>query len=247
MLQRCFRIFLIILLGYTAWAFTASAEENLVVFRENLKKAVPGDYLVTAQNKSYTFLHIYSKGNDVLTLEEITVPARKAPHKNYSWKKWAEDGAPFHTSWNMYDIQLSTGEVLRAFSLTKNTWYEVPQSDHFFSTLLNLRFVRIPSNERKRVGLPSLEIYDRRPFWQPKVIVDGKSIEGVNFGAWRAHWPKDNSDLSGKTIEVFVPEDNQQYPAYFPYWLQINGMVGSAKIRIVDSGRNFVSPITFER
>ena len=43
-------------------------------------------------------------------------------------------------------------------------------------------------------------------------------------------------------IEVYVPHESNKYPAYFPYWLQISGMVGKAKVRIVDSGSQLASP-----
>ncbi len=83
---------------------------------------------------------------------------------------------------------------------------------------------------------------DMRPVWQPRLIIEGKPDDGVAFDAWRADWPRDGSDLSNKTIEIYLPKDNQSYPSYFPYWLQINGTAGKAKIRIIDSGSNLQSP-----
>jgi hypothetical protein len=73
--------------------------------------------------------------------------------------------------------------------------------------------------------------------------VDGNNIPAVPFEAWQTHWPKDGTDLSGKSIEVYVPQENDKYPSYFPYWLQISGMVGNAKVRIVDSGSYMNSPM----
>lgn len=211
--------------------------------RDNLKKAKPGDYIVTAQNKTYTLLHIQDKEDDLLTMEEITVPSSKISKNNQNWKNWVACYAPGHTSWVKYVIQLSTGEMKEYFSYSKNAWYQIPKADNFLSTLLNLHFVQIPLNARKKVGpIPSGGGPDFRTVWQPQMVVDGREIQGVFFDAWKTHWPKDGSEMSGRTIEVFVPAENERYPAYFPYWLQISGMVGKAKIRIIDSGTGLITP-----
>jgi hypothetical protein len=47
---------------------------------------------------------------------------------------------------------------------------------------------------------------------------------------------------SGKSIEVYVPHENNKYPSYFPYWLQISGLISNAKVRIIDSGTGMISP-----
>ena len=44
-----------------------------------------------------------------------------------------------------------------------------------------------------------------RPLWQPRMVIDGKPIQGVLFDAWKTDWPRDGSDLSNKTIEVYLP------------------------------------------
>ena len=54
----------------------------------------------------------------------------------------------------------------------------------------------------------------------------------------------------GPAMEAIFPtkqlksicQKNQNYPSYFPYWLQVNGVAGKAKIRIIDSGSNLKSP-----
>lgn len=211
--------------------------------KENLRRAKKGDYIVTAQNKTYTLLHIYDKQEESLIIEEITVPVSKIKLKNFSWKQWTSLGAPSHTSWVMYSINLANGQMKEYFSFTKNSWFDIAKADNFLSTLLNLRLTPIPLKERKKVGPPPTDSsHDWRSIWQPKMVVDGKLIEGVAFDAWKTQWPKDGSELSGRTIEVFVPQENDKYPSYFPYWLQISGMIGKAKIRIIDSGSNLASP-----
>ena len=109
------------------------------------------------------------------------------------------------------------------------------------SKLLNLKFTLIPENARKRVGPRASSGRESRPLWQPRMIVDGQPINGVLFDAWRTRWPADGSELSGKMIEVYLPKDTERYPAYFPYWLQINGAIGKAKVRIINSGNKLQS------
>lgn len=221
----------------------AIAADNELLLRDNLKRARAGDYLVSTQNKNYTVLLVRGSDGDQLYIEEITMPSSRLPKSSFSWRKWVEDGAPGHTCWLMYSIHLPTGIMQQTYSYTRNEWVTVPQSQNFFSTLLNLRLKRIDDIDRKRVGpAPSSDSRDRRRLWQPDLIVDGNSVKGVTFDAWHTTWPKDGTDLSGKGIDVYVPQDSSKYPAYFPYWLQISGIVANAKVRIVDSGSGLRSP-----
>lgn len=207
-----------------------------------MKKAKKGDFIVTAQSKNYTLLHIYDKGETDLVIEEITVPQAKLCLPNGSWKAWVTGGGPNYTSWVMFDVDLPTGQIKKFYTFSKNGWTEAPQGDNFLSTLLNLRLEKIPLSERKRVGPPPNDGPDLRSTWKPKVTFEGKTYGDVPFDAWETRWPKDNSELSGRLIEIYTPEASTHYPAYFPYWLQISGMIGKAKVRMIDSGTGLVSP-----
>lgn len=227
-----------------------SAEGNVLFLRNNLRKAQPGDFIVTAQGKNYSLLHIQSKDSNQLTFEEVSIPAAKVPKQNFSWKTWASQGAAGNTSRVLYTVDLTNGQLKNYFSFMRGGWYEMTPQNNFFPTLLNLRFNYIPETQRRRVGfclLPS----ESRSLWQPKMIVDGKEIQGPNFDVWKAQWPKDGSELSGKSIEIYLPEEGLNYPSYFPYWLQITGLTGGAKIRIVDSGTGLTTspslPYTFKK
>lgn len=212
-------------------------ETNEMMLRDNLSKAKPGDFLVTAQNKNYTMMIIKSREGELLNVEEITMPMSRVPNEGFSWRNWVQQGAPGNTCWLMYTIHLPTGAMQQIFSFTRNEWVTIPQSQNFMSTLLNLNLKKIAYHERKKVGPPpASDQPDRRAYWQPKLVVDGKTVNGVIFDGWRTKWPKDGSELSGKIIEVYVPKENDKYPSYFPYWLQVSGVVGNAKVRIIDSG-----------
>lgn len=216
-----------------------NAEE--LYLRNNFQRAQTGDFIVVAASKTQTVMHISKKENQILSIEEIAVPQSRRP-LNMNWKEWVRQGAPGHSSWVTFDIDLKSGQMTRYYSYTKKNWYEIPEADNFLTKLLNLKFVKIHDQARKRIGPKARSGRDNRPTWQPIMKVDGQIIKGVAFDAWRTRWPRDGTDLSGKTIEVFLPADSLSYPAYFPYWLQINGAIGKAKIRIIDSGSGLQSP-----
>jgi hypothetical protein len=238
-------IFRIILFFTVLNLFAAGIIESApaLYLKDNLKRAQKDDYIITAQNKNYTLFHIYDKKDDTMTIEEITVPLSRFPRSIKSWKQWISLKAPGNTSWVMYTLNLKTAQMLEFYSLSKNAWFEPNKTDNFLTTLLNLHLDEVALKDRKKVGFPTLPgMTDRRPLWQPRMIVDGTEVLGVSFTAWTTHWPNDGTDLAGKTIEVYVPEQNDKYPSYFPYWLQISGMIGKAKVRIIDSGSKMSSP-----
>ncbi|MEM1283724.1 MAG: hypothetical protein AAGG81_09260 [Chlamydiota bacterium] len=230
----------LLLLTFPAISFA----EARSILRDNIVKAKPGDYIVTNQSKMFTVLYIRNTTDNGLILEEISAPLNRIPKNRYTWKQWIENEAPGHTSWVVYWLNTNNGDIERAFSFTKNCWFKIKDSDNFLTTLINIRFQKIPLSKRKRVGPKSGSPpnQDWRNVWQPRMIVDGETIPGVQFDAWVAKWPSDGSELSGKTIEVFTPEDSERYPSYFPYWLQVSGMIGKARVRIMDSGAGLKSP-----
>lgn len=233
---------LFLLFFLIAAPFFAAAQETIVL-RDNLKKAVVGDFIVVAQDKSYALLHINSRLQNKIVVEEIAITAERFAKLKMGWKRWVESGAPGSSNWVMYIIDLNSGNISDYYSVMRKNWCAVSQSDIFLSKLLTLRFLPVDTAERKRVGPPppSDTPFDRRPLWQPKMIFEGEEIAGVKFDLWRTVWPKDNSQLSGKQIEVFIPQENGRFPSYFPYWLQISGFIGKAKLRIIDGGRNLSS------
>lgn len=221
--------------------FASAGFADTIYLRDNLKNARPGDFIVAIQNKSYTLLHIYNRNANFLVIEEVTIPAARINLKTTSWREWIFKGAPGNTSWIVYNIDLDRAKPQKYYSLTKNSWFEMPERENFLATLLNLRLEKLSAKERKKIGVPVIPSAETKHLWNPKLIVDGNEIVGAVFDAWRTRWPEDGSDIAGKTIEVYTPQ-NPLYPSYFPYWLQISGAVGCAKVRIIDSGNGLLSP-----
>lgn len=220
---------------------TLSASE--ITLLDTIKHARSGDFIVTYQNKTYTLLCVTEVASAKIAMEEISIPsARIKLQEGFSWRQWAKQSAPLHASWLRFAILFPSGSIVDSFSLTDRGWQKVSLSDSFLPTLLNLRFEFLPEIARRRTGNPALKQKDR-PVWNPPMIVDGKPMTGVLFDVWRAHWPKDGGILSNKTIDVYLPKDNDRFPIHFPYWLQVQGgVIGNTQIRIIDSGRGLVLP-----
>lgn len=235
--------FIICLLSLAFLCFNQTPQypvQNLLVLRDNLQQAKAGDYIVVARNKNYTLLLIADHQSNRLVFEEITVPLNQLPQCAHSWKNWVENNAPGNTCWVRYDIDLRSGQMTGLYSYTTGNWYDTTTADNWLTTLLNLQFYRVPDRERKKTGAHATA--SNPAFWQPKMVFEGQVVEGTTFNAWKTRWPKDNTDLSNKVIEIYLPQDTYRFPAYFPYWLQISGLIGKAKVRVVDSGSNLASP-----
>lgn len=211
--------------------------------KSNLQQAEIGDYIVIAQGKTLTLFHIFAKSGKKLTVEEVTIAEPIACKYVKSWKDWITSNAPHNTSWVLYQIDLDQGTLENYYSFTKQGYFIVPQAENFLQTLLHLKLEPIPDANRRKAGMkPKASPVDNRPLWQPKMVVEGRVIDDVAFNAYETEWPKDGSPISGKAIEIYIPKEHGTYPAYFPYWLQVKGVFGPARVRIIDSGKNMISP-----
>lgn len=200
--------------------------------KENFKISKPGDYVIAQFGKTNTLLRVVNNNQETLRLEEVTAPS--SVHFD-NWEDWLKTGAEGHTSWVTFEINLKTGELRDFYSFTRSCYLQIPASENFLSTLLSLNFEKIPKDKMKMAGT--------RKIWQPQLYFNGNPISGVFFEAWKTKWPQDDSDLSGKNILVYLPEEGSSYPSYFPYWLEISGALTKAKVRIIDTGHNLKSPI----
>jgi len=213
------------------------AANDPFTLKDNLGKAKIGDYIVAAQNKTYTLMRINEKGPDSITIEEISIPQVRVG-KGMIWRSWINQGFPGNTNRVISNVQLSSGRMQNSYSVTQNAWLDLSQGNQILSNLLNLPLYILPPEARKRCGpSPGLGHPDRRPFWQPRMVVEGQVIPQINFFAYRTRWPQDGGPMSSRMIDLYIPEDSERYPAYFPYWIEVHGVSGSkASVRVIDSG-----------
>lgn len=228
---------------YFVWicCFSFFLNSQELYLRENLNKAVPGDYLVASICKNLTLFHVIQKEENGLKIEEISLPENRRPS---DWQVWLDQKAPYYNQWVIYTIDLNNGKIKDYYSVSKQQQMDFSEADNFLSKLLNIKLTKMAPEERRKLGPPPTSGPDLRPLWQPPFFSNGKIVKKIEFDAWKTRWPKDQTDLSGKLIEVYLPKDSTLYPAYFPYWLKIYGNVGAARVRIIDSGTGLKFPLT---
>jgi hypothetical protein len=214
-----------------------------LLLRDNLDQAEAGDYLVLAQGKCYTLFHIFDRSNGQLTIEEVTIPANLASSFAGNWRGWLESGAPHNSSWTLFQIDLSSGQMHHFFSFTRNGWFTIPQEENFLQTLLQLPFQPVTLENKRRIGpKPHEGAPDIRPFWTPKMVINGQTVHNQLCESFISRWPSDGSKLAGKTISIFLLNESAEFPSYFPFWMQLKGGIGRAHVRVVDGGKGAHSP-----
>ncbi len=212
--------------------------ESQPILQEILLEARIGSYAVLQQGQTYTFLYVKNiSSSEGIWLEEIHIPVSLFSRLSLSWRDWLLRGAPQHSGWNLLPISVQNLSCDRFYSFTQQAWIALPSNSNFLTTLLQLSFYEIPEPERKKIGpLPIRGKPDTRSLWAPVICWEGKKVQGVPFRAYVARWPQDQSDLAGRRIEIYLPEANSPYLTFFPYWMEVEGRLGQAKLRLVESG-----------
>ncbi len=204
-----------------------------------IEDAKPGDFIVYGYKESLVLVRVREYKAPHLVFEEINAPKQA---NSTDWQAWISKNAPGHTSWTISRIDLETHKVDSIFSVDEKMFTDSNPAFQFLPTLLTLKLEPIDRAARKRIGIePQSGEPDVRRLWQPKIIYEGKEISPP-VSAYTTKWPADDSELSGKTIDIYLVQN----PAltYLPYWIEVSGGVQKAKISALDSGRNLTSPIT---
>lgn len=206
--------------------FFAQAGFSQTTMREKLRDAKPGSYVVFESQKTRTLVHIHSKNHSTIILEEIVTPQLCS-----DWKRWVAQGAENHQSWIQYEFDLNSGDLLECYSFTRRCWMRLP--DHLLTTLINLPLESVFDKERKRIGAtPPHHAIDIRRIWNPP-----RTYADQEFNVLKSSWPKDDSELSGKKIELYF--DTNGFP--LPHWIEIHGKI-DAKIRTIAYGEDLQTP-----
>src|SRR5690349_7103576 len=79
---------------------------------QKFNQAKQGDYIVTAQQGHYTLLFIRTMTDELLGLEEVSIPERLIDTKKIHWQEWVDQKAPGHTSWMLYTFDRKKGVLL---------------------------------------------------------------------------------------------------------------------------------------
>lgn len=212
-----------------------------ITFKERITKAKNGDYFVIEANKMITLIAVRASNPHTLLIEEISAPSQNFP-KQFEpgfWTEWVKKRAPGHTSWAMIEIDLHTSQILECYSFSKGAWLQLSPIESLFSTLLQLSLEPISLDKRRKIGPPPLNgEADMRQLWEPNLIFEGKK-KTTTVEAFETEWPSDGSELAGKSLSLYFGKEGQ-YP--FPLWIQVEAAGGTAQVRTIDMGRNFLSP-----
>ena len=189
-----------------------------------------GDYIVYAYKEQLSLLIIAKNTEHTLTVEELSLPKGKEVH----WQEWISKNAPGHTSWTCTKIDLVAKKILSIFDVDSGR--ELPHNSQIqlLPTLFKLTLEPIKPEERKYIGpQPQPGEVDVRKPWFPKVFFNGKE-EHLAIESFRAYWPKDGSELSGKPFDLYFAKEGVL--SYLPYWIEMYGPISKVKIMAIDSG-----------
>jgi len=191
------------------------------------------DYIVYAHKSSFTLLTVRAVADQTITLEEITGALAQMPS---NWQKWLDEQAPFHTSWTTYVIDKKTFAVIDTEAKADDELREAPP---ILTKLLSLELTPIAASDRKKIGPQPLpgEV-DLRKIWSPKIIFNNKEVQ-THVSGYTLVWPKDDSELSGRMLVVYVP-DSIALP-YLPYWIEVLSGPLKFKVFAIDSGKKLKS------
>lgn len=227
-MMKFFRLFTLSFLLY----ITSS---HAVSLKERFENAKVGSYIATEIQSVVSLLRIHGIEDGRLYLEEINVPSNSVQLKKINWNEWIERKAPGCSSWLLYEIDMTHGKITDCYSFDQKNYIHLGNQQSFLTTLMFLKLNEISDMDRKKIGPKPQDLSsDTRKVWNPPKIVHGKKIKGIQFDAMRTSWPKDGSDLSLKTIDLYFDPTEKDFP--FPYWIEVGDTQNVFKIRVIDSG-----------
>ncbi|MDN3509105.1 MAG: hypothetical protein P0S93_03705 [Candidatus Neptunochlamydia sp.] len=216
--------------------------QNLFAFtlQEKFDQGEPGSYIVTEQNELVSLLHLHSKKDHRCLFEEVSIPSYQS--KKIDWADWIKKGAPGHTSWILYEVDIEKKCVTECYSLTRKAWIPTDEMDAFLIPLISLKLHFLSEEDRLQKGATARPgTVSSRP-WDPPQVRHGKKVKDPQYDVYTAKWPHDSSNLSGKQIVLYFDKNEEQFP--FPYWIQARNGALKFKMRAVDSGTGLSSPCT---
>ena len=209
-------------------------------FKDKLLEGSGNDYIIYDQKKTYTAYVIRDITDAQLIIEEISIPSHLKSKKE-EWKEWLEKGAPGNTSSLMYSIDLKDHTLLEGYSFTKGCYITSQREKPLIAQMLSLELQMIPEQNRRRMGAkPSQATLADRSLWNPPLFIEGKKESYAaaanktisnEIVAYESVWKKDDTELSGKRIELYFHQKNP-----FPHWIEVSDGGLGKKMRALDCG-----------
>ena len=211
---------------------------SALTLKDKFLEAEEGTYIITEQNHLISLLHLHTKEENRLLFEEISIPEHLA--KKVAWDEWVTQGAPGHTSWILYEVDLNKECVTECYSRNRKAWVPTSEMEAFLIPLMTLKLSYLSEEKRMQTGpTPKPGTVQNRP-WGPPQVIQGKKIKRAEYDVYTSKWPIDQTELSGKPIVLYFDKKRKDFP--FPYWIQVRDGAIKFKIRALDSGKGLVSP-----
>ncbi len=225
--MKLFFIFFLILMT----SYGSSLKEHWLSNEKNLQ----GAFIVTKSSQNISVLRIHSINLPYVILEEVSAPYETTHTLFPSYKQWLEGGCLHHTSWVMYQLDLSKNKIIGCYSIAQKAFLSSGHESSLITNLLGLNLDQIVDSERKKIGVkPQDAEIDSRKIWNPPIVVDGIKKKSSKCTAMRSYWPSDSSELAGRCIELYFDSEAPSFP--FPYWIEIGDGYNCMKLPVIDSG-----------
>jgi len=206
--------------------------------KDRLANSLEGDYLVAKHGKTITLIRIAKNANDKVLLEEISAPISLVKEKD--WPTWVSEHAPGHTSWIMYEIDLISSNILESYSFSRGAWLKPNNEENLLISLSKLTLKKVPLERQKKIGPPPLDgETDHRRSWTPPMIIHHEKVEKPEFDILQTKWPDDQTELSGKEIQLYFDKKKE---FFFPFWIEVLTDHIALTLKVIDAGHNLSSP-----
>ncbi len=219
------------------------AQAEALTIKSKFTHAEKGDFIVCEGRGSLSLIFVKSCDPKTIIIEEISFPKSSKPKKlgSSSWQEWLNQGAPGHTSWVAIEVDLTDTGIMECFSYSRDAWIALTSGDSFLIHLFDLTLHKVPDYELSKIGPPPEKGPDNRKTWNPPLIIEGKRQSNRAFDVFRIEWPKDDSPLSNKQVEVYFNQKDKLFP--FPYLFRIRDTNHlSLAFHALDSGKGLISP-----
>lgn len=177
------------------------------------QNALEGDCLILKQGQTIYALKISKNPTSFFIAKANDSLLKRTPYS--SWIDWLENGAE------------------GALETTKSNLDTIDTQFPEFYLVLTLPWDVVEHGSRRKVGPEPLsgEI-DFRPEWNPKIVVNGATVDKCTSTAYNTYWPNDGSEASGKRLVAYFPISDKTVD-WFPYWIEFPGLKGA--LFVIDS------------
>ena len=228
------------LLRFILLCLIFSSPLSALSIQNKIEQGAIGDYILYRQSQLVTLLRINQLNDESIIFEEISLPFSEwKKYRNIPLEKWVSNGATGHSSWTLFELEKESGEILECFSFVRQAWLKLEKDNLLLSNLFTKPLYKLKNEDRRKVGPRRPGATDTRKVWNPPITLNGKELTSP-LEVYKIHWPKDDSPLSKKDIEMYFSKEMGTFPA----WILISDTSSDAlRIQTLDMGSSLVASL----